>query len=233
MTQAIFRKLDWLVDYYNSGSALPCGAVVITADGRIGVVNGLRGIAANEWGTLAVAGHFDFCKVTGALSVGDRVYWNPTGDPVVGTAGTGAATGTVANGLKLAGIVEYAAASGDATVRILLNEANSFRGPNRPPVLAVTAAGSTIADAAQLIEGLNIVTGADGTKGVILPVAVAGMTVEVKGVTAGVLKIYPVSGSTINALSASAAISLASGAVPVILRASSATQWYTIPLLPS
>jgi hypothetical protein len=100
-------------------------------------------------------------------------------------------------------------------------------------VASVTAAGSAIGDAAALSNGLNIVTGADGTKGVILPVAVPGMQVYVKGVTAGVLKVYPQSSSTINALSASAAISLASGATPAIFVASSTTQWYTIPLLPS
>jgi hypothetical protein len=233
MPQALFRKMDGLIEYYNSGSALLSGAVVVTADGRIGVVNGLRGIAASEYGTLAAAGHFDIAKVTGALSVGDRLYWNPTGDPVGGTAGTGAATGTVANGVTLMGIVENAAASGDATVHVLLKETGKFNGSTRPAVLAVTAAGSVQGDAAQTIEGLNIVTGADGTKGVVLPTAVAGIKVYLKGVTAGVLKIYPATGGTINALSANAAISLASGAVPVILLASSTTQWYTFPLVPS
>ena len=101
------------------------------------------------------------------------------------------------------------------------------------PVAAVTAAGSVIGDAAALSRGFNVVTGADGTKGVQLPVATVGTQVIIKGVTAGVLKVYPQSGGVINALSASAAMSLASGAIPAIFIASAAGQWYTIPLVPS
>jgi hypothetical protein len=97
----------------------------------------------------------------------------------------------------------------------------------------VAATGSAQGDAAQLSEGLTIVTGADGTKGVLLPTAVAGMTVLVKGTTAGVLKIYPATGAAINAISANGALSLASGVIPVILVAKSATQWYTFPLVAS
>jgi hypothetical protein len=59
------------------------------------------------------------------------------------------------------------------------------------------------------------------------------MVVYVKGVTAGVLKVWPKTGGTINALSASAALSLTTGAMPAILIATSATQWYTIPLVSS
>ncbi|MES2208589.1 MAG: hypothetical protein V4515_00135 [Chloroflexota bacterium] len=97
---------------------------------------------------------------------------------------------------------------------------------------AVTAAGSTQADAAALSEGFNVVTGADATKGVVLPTAVAGMRVELKSVTAAVLKIYPATGGAINAIAANGALSLAS-LCPVVLVATSATQWYSIPLLPS
>lgn len=97
----------------------------------------------------------------------------------------------------------------------------------------VAAAGSSQADAAQLAEGLTRVTDANGTKGVILPVAEAGMMVFIKGDTAGVLKVYPASGGQINAVGADTAMSLASGKVPVILIAASATQWYTFPLVPS
>jgi len=126
------------------------------------------------------------------------------------------------------GLATAAAGSGDDFGYVLLNAT-----ANLLAVAAVTAAGSSAADAAQLSQGLNVVTGADGTKGVILPVAVPGLVVHVKGVTAGVLKVYPKTSSTINALSASAAMSLASGAIPATFIASSATQWYTFPLLPS
>jgi hypothetical protein len=97
----------------------------------------------------------------------------------------------------------------------------------------VAATGSVIGDAAALIEGFQVVTGADGTKGVILPVAVAGAVVIIKGTTAAVLKVWPQTGAQINAVGASTAMSLASGVIPAIFIAKSATQWYTLPLLPS
>lgn len=100
------------------------------------------------------------------------------------------------------------------------------------PVTAVTAAGSTQADAAALSDGFNVVTGADATKGVILPEAVAGRRVEIKGVTAAVLKVYPATGDAINAIAANGALSVAS-LCPVIFTATSDSQWYSHPLLPS
>jgi len=143
MPQALFRKNDDLIDYYNSGSALLSGAVVITADRKFAIVNGLRGIAASESGTLAASGHADVAKVTGALSVGDRVFWNAAGDPVGGTAGTGALTGSAGNGYTFAGTVETAAASGDATVRILFGRAAGGTGDVASASVTATTGGAT------------------------------------------------------------------------------------------
>lgn len=101
-------------------------------------------------------------------------------------------------------------------------------------VATVAAAGSTVTDAAQLIAGLNIVTGADGTKGVKLPAAPSpGTVVFIKGTTSAVLKVWPDAAATINAIASNGAMSFPSGVIPAILVASSATQWYTFPLLPS
>lgn len=96
----------------------------------------------------------------------------------------------------------------------------------------VAATGSVIGDAAPLTEGFTVVTAADGTKGVLLPVAVAGSIVKIKNSSALVLKVWPQTGATINALSASAAMSIAAQTCP-IFEAVSATQWYSSPLLPS
>jgi len=97
----------------------------------------------------------------------------------------------------------------------------------------VAGAGTVIGDAAQLSEGFTVITGANGTLGWKLPVAVAGMVVHVKGTTAGVAKIWPQTGAQINGVGASTAMSLASGLIPATFVAVSATQWYTLPLLPS
>ncbi len=208
---------------YTPGSAVTGGEVVVQG-GIVGIA--LHDIAANVKGAVSTCGLFKVPKTTAAWSVGLPVHWNPTGDPDNGTAGTGAAN-QLGIGTYM-GLAAIAAASGDDYGIVNLNSQTNLLA-----VSAVTAAGSVIGDAAQLSQGLSVVTGADGTKGVILPTAVPGMQVVVKGVTAGVLKVYPKTGATINALSASAAISLASGATPAIFVASTSTQWYTIPLLPS
>jgi predicted RecA/RadA family phage recombinase len=215
-------KADDYIDY-TPGSAVTAGDVVVVG-GFVGVAD--NDIAASVQGSLCITGIRKLPKTTAACVVGLPVHWNPTGDPDGGTAGTGAANQLGVG--TYAGLATAAAASGDDYVNTSLNAPTNLLA-----VAAVTAAGSAIGDAAQLGQGLNVVTGADGTKGVILPTAVAGMQVIVKGVTAGVLKVYPKTGSTINALSASAAISLASGATPAIFVASTSTQWYTLPLLPS
>lgn len=208
---------------YTPSAAVTAGDVVVL-NGIVGVAP--VAIAADVKGSLAVEGMWKLPKTTAAWVRGLPVHWNPTGDPDSGTAGSGAANQLGVG--TYAGIAAEAAASGDDYGVVNLNET-----ANLMAVAAVTAAGSAQGDAAKLSNGLNVVTGADGTKGVVLPTAVPGMQVHVKGVTAGVLKVYPATGGTINALSANAAISLASGAIPAIFVASSATQWYTIPLVPS
>lgn len=105
--------------------------------------------------------------------------------------------------------------------------------PRIPRASVVSAAGSVQGDAAALAEGFQTVSGANGTLGVVLPTAVAGAIVWIKGVTNGVLKVWPASGAAINGLGSNNAMSLASGLVPAIFIADSTTQWYTFPLLPS
>ncbi len=97
----------------------------------------------------------------------------------------------------------------------------------------VAAAGSTNADATPITTPGVLVTAGDATKGAILPALDAGKMVFVKNGAAAVLKIYPPAGAQINALTATTgAISLAAN-VSAIFWFYSATQVYTIPLLPS
>jgi hypothetical protein len=154
------------------------------------------------------------------------VHWDPAGTPDSGDASSGAANQLGVG--TYAGICVETAGSGDNFGAVDLNAQTNLLAVN-----SVTAAGSVIGDAAQLSQGINIVTGANGTVGVILPVAVPGMQVIVKGVTAGVLKVWPKTGAQINAVGASTAYSLTTGAMPLTLVATSATQWYTLPLVAS
>jgi hypothetical protein len=107
--------------------------------------------------------------------------------------------------------------------------------PILPLRTTVAAAGSVQGDAAALQSGVQIVTGANGTLGVRLPVPEAGKStmVIIKGTTSGVLKVWPNVGGTINTLTGDAAMSLASGLIPAIFISTSASQWYSIPLVPS
>lgn len=221
--RALLRNGDQeTVPVPSAGSAYTQGDIVAVGDGRIGVVTGLEAIASGDPMSLRVYGQFDILKqaTTDTYAVGAPVYYDPSGKQAYTVEGAG---------YLYAGRCVKASASGDTYVYTDIN----VLPPVRVPVYAVTALGSGQSDAAPLIEGLNVVTGANGTLGVVLPTAVPGMVVYIKGVTAGVLKVYPATGGTINALSANAAMSLASGAIPAVLVASSATQWYTIPLVPS
>lgn len=110
----------------------------------------------------------------------------------------------------------------------------SFTSMFKIPINApVAGAGSVIGDAAALSTGFTVITGANGTLGWILPVTTGGDVVILKGTTNGVAKLWPQTGGQINGVGTSTAMSLASGLIPVILISISATQWYTIPLLPS
>lgn len=90
----------------------------------------------------------------------------------------------------------------------------------------VAAAGANQGNATALTSRRNVVTAADGTKGVRLPVMTAGDSIHVINNNAAVLKVYPSTGATINALAANAAFSLGPGR-EAIFEASSATQLYS------
>lgn len=102
----------------------------------------------------------------------------------------------------------------------------------RVATATVAATGSTQANAAAIVAGFTLVTGADAAKGVRLPTAVAGEVAVVKNGAASVLKIWPATGDAINALSVDASFSIAAS-VSVYLVAYDATTWYSVPLLPS
>lgn len=150
------------------------------------------------------------------------------GSPV--TPGTAAASQPVVLGASK----DIATITSASITTMTGNVTGNLTGNHRITVGSdVAAAGSIQGDAGALIEGFQVVTGANGTLGVRLPVAVAGMQVMIKGTTAGVLKVWPATGAQINAVGADTAMSLASGVIPALFVAKSATQWYTFPLVPS
>lgn len=89
------------------------------------------------------------------------------------------------------------------------------------------AAGNSVANATAMTAQYNTVTGADGTKGVLLPVAAADEVVTVVNTDASnALKVYAITGSQINALGSTVAYSVTPGQTATFV-GRSATLWYT------
>lgn len=93
-------------------------------------------------------------------------------------------------------------------------------------VNTIAAAGANQAAATAITTAKAVVTGADGTKGVRLPVTELDMeTIVVNTDASNDLKVYPSSGAAINALSANAAFTVVAGAERVF-RCDAANHWY-------
>lgn len=94
-------------------------------------------------------------------------------------------------------------------------------------VATIAAAGSSNTDATALTAGKNLVTTADGTKGVILPVAEPEMEVTVVNtVAASDLKVYPAASAQINALTATTGAFTIPGGQEATFHCDVALHWY-------
>lgn len=99
---------DCKVDYTPS-SAVAVGDVLVLGD--LFCVAELS-IAANVKGALSTEGGYVLPKASGAISQGAIVYWDATNGNITTTASTH----------KRAGKAAEAAASGDTTVKVLINK---------------------------------------------------------------------------------------------------------------
>lgn len=146
--------------------------------------------------SLDTHGVYDVPKDSSTFSAGDAVYWATAGNPVLGTAGTGAATST-ASGNYLMGLATADAATGDNYVRVKLTAAKR----------TTTIAGSVTADD---------ITGSDSSLGIAGQaaaqggaVAIAGGTSSTSGNAGGAVT---VTGGTPGATGVGGAVTLAAGA---------------------
>ena len=95
---------------YTPGADVAAGDVIVQGD-LVGVARGP--IKSGQLGALAVEGVFDFTKNTGvAYTAGQLLYWDDTNNVVTDTA----------TGNKQIGKAIRAAASGDTTARVRLNQ---------------------------------------------------------------------------------------------------------------
>lgn len=99
---------------------------------------------------------------------------------------------------------------------------------NRVATGALTGSGQS--DGVKITAPSFILTSGSGAA--VLPTPNAGDVINFVNVSGNTASVYPASGGTINALSADAAISIAT-AKSCLFVAQSGTQWRTIPLVPS
>ena len=94
-------------------------------------------------------------------------------------------------------------------------------------VNTAAAAGSSATDATALTAGKNVVTAADGAKGVILPVAELDMTVAVVNTVAGEdLLVYPNTGGQLNALTVTTGAFSVPGGQEAVFYCDDIDHWY-------
>ncbi len=147
--------------------------------------------------TLDGEGVYDVPKTTDTFSAGDAVYWNSSGNPVVGTAGTGAADNATGN---LMGLAIAAALTGDTYVRTKLTAAKR----------TTTIAGSVTADDITGSDSSLGVTGLTGNSSAGGAVAVAGGVAAAGAFNGGAVTIVGGAGPT--AGNVGGAVTITSGA---------------------
>ena len=104
--------------FVQEGNILSLLAPYDVTSGNGLLVGSIFGVAATdalsgEAVEAQVVGVFDVAKATGALTAGQKIYWDNTAKKVTGTA----------SGNTLVGGAVRAAASGDATARVRLSGA--------------------------------------------------------------------------------------------------------------
>jgi len=174
--QAIFIQDGREIDYTPS-SAVVAGQVVVQAN-LVGIAK--QAIAANVLGALSVAGIFDVAQAAEIIPAGSPVYWDADGNPVGGTAGTGAATAT-ASGNTFMGFAEALTAADDETVRVALRSAETVAG-GVATATSITGTASTFPVAGlQAAQGGSLAVAG----GVSTTAANAGGAVSLTGGRAG------------------------------------------------
>ncbi len=99
---------DGKVLNYTAGANITSGSFVLV--GVIGAV-ATTDIANGKVGAVQICGVFSIPKASGAVTQGAKLYWDATNSVLT----------TTASGNTIVGVAAEAAASGDATVKILLN----------------------------------------------------------------------------------------------------------------
>jgi hypothetical protein len=123
---------------------------------------------------------------------------------------------------------------GAVTGNVTGNVTGTLIGNQTIPTTTKAAAGANQGAATEVALGFNLVTGADGAKGVKLPTAVAGQIIIIKNNTSAQnLLVYPGTSDKINGGTATTGTLTMAGLTAAMFIAYDATDWYSLPLLPS
>ena len=197
---------------------------VIVQGALVGIA--LRDIPANKPGSLTVEGCFEFPKGTsdGGLTVGALAYWDDSAKVATSTSSTNKYLGKVETGTTTETIVRVQMES--------VANASGSVGWGAMPSATVAATGTGSGDGPVAV-GFTLVTAANGTKAVTLPTAAAGKTCVVKNIANAVLLVFPNTLDKINGGTATTGSLSMAAYTSATFVAYDATDWYTIPLVPS
>lgn len=181
-------------------------ASVTAAGGAVAIAGGAGGATSGNGGAVSLVG-------------GDASNNDDDGGAV--TIDGGAPDGTGAGGAVSIGVTNASSITAGKPLR-LAPEAN------------VAATGTDDTNAAALLEGRQVVTAADATKGVKLPSAVAGMEVWViNNEAAQALKVYPNTSDAIDGGTATTGSVTVAGGERAIFYALDATNWRSMIAVPA
>jgi hypothetical protein len=216
-----------VLDGVTAGTVTASKAVVVDSNKDISALR--TAVVTNlDAGASGTAGTVDVFPTTAAKGKIAIVAADSTGDTtttITNAAQSAAATMTIPDTNGSASFVMTAAAQ-------TIAGAKTFSIMPIIPVQTVAATGTVAADAAQLVNGFNLVTGADDVKGVRLPNVNAGFFCIIKVAPGDDLKVWPGTGDAINALGVNNALTVVDDVCFAAIGLDNTT-WYTLPLLPS
>jgi predicted RecA/RadA family phage recombinase len=222
-----------------SDASLAIDGCAAVQGGAVAIKGGTSSTTGNAGGAVTMTG-----GTPGATGVGGAlVLAGAAGGATSGAGGAvsvvgGAGTNANADGGALAidgGAPNGSGAAGAITIGGTNAASITLGKMPRIPVAAITAGGNVIANAANnVIEGFNVVAGADDTAAVKLPPAVAGAMVIIKTTVAGKnLIVFPQVNDSINNVGVNNAYNMAADEGCSMFVAQNAVAWFSLPLVSS
>lgn len=216
-----------MVDFDAGATTWNAGDVVVINSAPTVVHGKIPGFSGGQTrDAVAAEGGVYECMTDGTGRVGDECYWDDTNKKITATA-----NGNTRFGVMVAGPTFLTSNTGPAADTDMAWVLHRPRGQAPGGVSTVAAAGAAIGNAAALNQGFNLVTGADGTKGVQLPALAGTLGVPVvvfNNTSNQTLKVYPPTLSTINELTANSNYNMVNYA-SAIFYPHNASAWYTVP----